>query len=243
MQYCWEEELKLGMKKFWEGSPFIALAVFIMCITGALLYVSGLGEFGANLFISSITAIATGMAAWMAAKSAGAARKAADQWKEQKHYERELDAIIDVLTSFSQWRNNLIQLRQGVGAPIVERFTPKQSPFMARYASLDGIDIPEALQKHLEASNRLRTAIDRARVLGIYEHEASVDVYKLDYQFTQALQRFRHLQLRGEQIQLTDRKHLDVISDTARFDEYGNALNGSWMNFETRYKSQLRNSR
>lgn len=223
-----------------EKSPFIALSLFILCTLGALLYFSGLGEFAANLFVSTITALATATAAWMAAESARAARQAADQWKEQKHYERELDAIIEVLTTFSEWRNNLIQHRQGIGALIAERLSSKSQLAGVRYSYITDLDISGALQKHLEVSNRLRNAVDKARTLGIYEQEAVVDVYRLDYQFTQALQRFRQIQLTDEITTVQDRKHLSVIFDKPQFDEYGNALNGSWMNFELRYQQHLK---
>lgn len=226
------------IKIFLENSAYAAFAVFIICCTGVLLHLSGLGAFAADLFISTITALATATAAWMAARSAKAARDSANQWKEQKHYDRELDAIIEVLISFSEWRNTLHQIRQHAGStPIkVARGTEAGRGYCR---GLNSLGLPDYLNKHLRTSTRLRTAIDQARILGTYEDIVVKQVQQLDGQFTSALQRLNSLNSDTSSFQDSDVGHINVLRQRRTDDSFGNSLQGTSMNFERCYQGLL----
>ena len=226
------------IKIFVENSAYAAFAVFIICCTGALLHLSGLGAFAADLFISTITALATATAAWMAARSAKAASESANQWKEQKHYDRELDAIIEVLISFSEWRNTLNQIRQNVASTPI-KVTPISAASRGSCWGLQDLDLPENLIQHLKASTRFRTAVDQARILGTYEELAVNDVYRLDKLFTNALQRLNIVRSDYTAFNNSDLKHIAVLDPRRGNDSFGNQLHGSWINFELRYQDLL----
>lgn len=226
------------IKTFLENSAYAAFAVFIICCTGGLLYHSELGTFAADLFISTITALATAAAAWMAAKSAKAARESASLWKDQKHYDRELDAIIEVLISFSEWRNTLHQIRQHAGSTPIE-VTRSTEAGRGYCRGLNSLGLPDYLNKHLKTSTRLKTAIDQARILGTYEDIVVKQVQQLDAKFTSTLQRLNSLNSDTSSFKNSDVGHINVLCQRRTDDSFGNALQGTSMNFERCYQDLL----
>jgi hypothetical protein len=228
----------MTMKSLRDWSGVALLLIFVIFSIAVLIYVSDLGADGASLFINTLIAIGTATAAIMAGKSARAARDSADRWKEQKHYERELDAALEALFRFNEWRNTVNQLRVGFGGRlssyILEDFLEGSEK------TLFHKQIIGELHKLIETSTRMRSEIDKARILGIYEHESVQDVLKLDSEITKAMQVLEHKILTDGLLDIDLDEIVRTISSCEKPDDFGGRLHGAWMNFELRYKAIIK---
>lgn len=222
----------------------LAIIIFGMAV---IIRASELGKDGATILLDTLTAIGTGAAAIMAAKSAKAARDAADQWKVQMEHQAKMNATLDALTALNNWRSIIVKSR-ATKTKAADILTSSPHDKYSR-TELASQLLTILTNSHLEiknAFNNFSTHTHRARILGIYDHTSYTDLEKLQQSYQQAVDEITHLMPKLDLSTTTNINKVAnafkiVLANNPSHDEYGNELHGCWINFETRYKTMLKN--
>ncbi|MFP6790776.1 MAG: hypothetical protein VB954_12425 [Thalassolituus sp.] len=214
----------------------------LLVTSGITLIFTGIaGLAGAQLFIGLITALAAAYAALMAAKSAQAARDAADQWKVQSRFNTELDSLLELIQAMNAWRNCVISIRSSLGPLLTIATNEKRVHDWIKYRD----QTTQSLVRLERLSLNFRTSADKTRILGHYDHESCIDLYALDTKLQKSLRTLTQILA----------PTLYVLMETAERDEYKidfsnccygggiddfqNNLHNSWINFELRYQEMI----
>lgn len=127
-------------------------------------------------------ALATSWAAFAAMKSAKAARDSADQWRIQKKYDLEVDALLNAILAVEHWKDVLREGRSIHNPPtainLISVFTT-QSEIRCQRHEKKHDDIAAAWIK-------AKQAINKANHLGFYEESSVIDLIKVQKKYTEA---------------------------------------------------------
>ncbi|MBL4798098.1 MAG: hypothetical protein JKY50_11835 [Oleispira sp.] len=127
-------------------------------------------------------ALATAWAAFAAMKSAKAARDSADQWRSQKKYDLEVDALLNAILAVEHWKDLLRQGRDinnhQDANKLISIFT-NQSDIRCQRHEKKHDDIATAWIK-------AKQAINKANHLGFYEESSWIDLNKIHLKYTAA---------------------------------------------------------
>jgi hypothetical protein len=162
---------------------FIPLFFYLSSVV-ALFFYSGM-EDPLDILIASATilvAIATAVAAISASKSAKAARDSADQWREQKKYDLEVNSLLEALQAVNHWSDMLIQGRYIQNpsdvSKLISIFVNQSENRCIRYE-----------KRHDAIANawiKARAAINKAEHLGFYEETSVIDLCKINEKYSNA---------------------------------------------------------
>lgn len=127
-------------------------------------------------------ALATAWAAFAAMKSAKAARDSADQWRNQKKYDLEVDALLNAILAIEHWKDVLRAGRSIHNPQSAEKL-------ISIFLNQSDIRCQRHEKKHDDiaiAWIKAKQEINKANHLGFYEESSVIELNKINREFTAA---------------------------------------------------------
>lgn len=160
----------------------LRISGLLLLITGCLVIILASTNLNSQLFVNILIALGTISAATFTALAARAARDSADQWREQKKYDLEVNSLLEALQAVRHWSDTLM-----AGRSIINPQSPNQ--LISFFVNQSPIRCARHEKKHDEINNawiNARAAINKAEHLGFYEESCVLDLCRFNKIFNEA---------------------------------------------------------
>lgn len=217
------------MPKFNKSFRAIGL---LLSITGCLVIIFASTSLNSQLFVNILIALGTGSAAIFTALAAKAARDSADQWREQKKYDLEVNSVLEALQAVNHWSDMLTEGRhiQSPSDPnkLISVFVNQPKNRCARYEKRhDAIT---------DAWIKARSAINKAHHLGFYEESSVIELYKINEKYRNASSATLYAMHEADQNNSLYSSESVAIAFQTKQDEFESTYRFTIVNFILRYK-------
>jgi hypothetical protein len=168
--------------KMLKTNTLLKTTGLLLTLAGCLVLILASTNLNSQLFVNILIALGTGSAAIFTARAAKAARDSADQWREQKRYDLEVNSLLEALMAVNHWSDMLIRGRYIQNpsdvSKLISIFVNQSENRCIRYEKRhDAIS---------DAWIKAKAAINKASHLGFYEEASVIDLCIINEEYSNA---------------------------------------------------------